>query len=83
MRWFRLCVLENDWNNSDKNYEQRLVLRHVVCCALNKTYWIPPLVIFGPFGTGKTRTMAEAVSLLITNPDFAHTKILICTHSNA
>lgn len=46
----------------------------------------PPLLIFGPFGTGKTRTLAEAVKELCRlhsgNPD-ENLRILICTHSNS
>lgn len=46
----------------------------------------PPLLIFGPFGTGKTRTIAEAVKELCRlhsgNPD-ENLRILICTHSNS
>ncbi|KAK3747583.1 hypothetical protein QZH41_015812, partial [Actinostola sp. cb2023] len=46
----------------------------------------PPLLIFGPFGTGKTRTIAEAVKELCRlhsgNPE-EDLRILICTHSNS
>ena len=45
----------------------------------------PPLLILGPFGTGKTRTIAEAIKELISiqlnsSADF---RILLCTHSNS
>ena len=45
----------------------------------------PPLLILGPFGTGKTRTIAEAIKKLIsiqlhTQADY---RILLCTHSNS
>ena len=46
----------------------------------------PPLLILGPFGTGKTRTIAEAIKQLITiqlNTPSADYRILLCTHSNS
>ena len=40
----------------------------------------PPLVVYGPFGTGKTETLAQAtLALLHAKPD---SKVLICTFSN-
>ncbi|XP_007952888.2 helicase with zinc finger domain 2 [Orycteropus afer afer] len=41
---------------------------------------IPPLLIYGPFGTGKTYTLAMASLEVIRQP---HTKVLICTHTNS
>ncbi|XP_033332540.2 putative helicase with zinc finger domain isoform X1 [Megalopta genalis] len=42
---------------------------------------MPPLLLLGPFGTGKTYTIAEALCiLLVKSPD---NKILLCTHSNS
>ena len=46
----------------------------------------PPLLILGPFGTGKTRTIAEAMKQLITiqlNNHSVDFRILLCTHSNS
>ena len=43
-------------------------------------YNSPPLVVFGPFGTGKTFTLNQAVRLLV-QLDKSH-RILLCTHSN-
>ena len=46
----------------------------------------PPLLILGPFGTGKTRTIAEAIKELITlqlTNRTADYRILLCTHSNS
>ncbi|XP_075384425.1 3'-5' exoribonuclease HELZ2 isoform X2 [Tenrec ecaudatus] len=40
----------------------------------------PPLLIYGPFGTGKTYTLAMASLQVIEQP---HTKVLICTHTNS
>lgn len=45
-----------------------------------------PVLLLGPFGTGKTQTLAEAVKVLIgrknANPS-STCRILICTHSNS
>ena len=45
----------------------------------------PPLLILGPFGTGKTRTIAEAIKELISIQlhSQANYRILLCTHSNS
>lgn len=41
---------------------------------------LPPILLIGPFGTGKTYTLAQAIKQLLTQPE---AKILICTHSNS
>ncbi|XP_071791761.1 3'-5' exoribonuclease HELZ2-like isoform X2 [Asterias amurensis] len=42
---------------------------------------VGPLLVYGPFGTGKTRTLAKAViNTLRARPDC---KILICTYTNS
>ncbi|XP_066558925.1 3'-5' exoribonuclease HELZ2 isoform X2 [Amia ocellicauda] len=41
---------------------------------------VPPLLIYGPFGTGKTFTLAAAAIELVRQPD---TRVLICTHTNS
>lgn len=41
---------------------------------------LPPILLIGPFGTGKTYTLAQAIKLLLQQPE---AKILICTHSNS
>ena len=38
------------------------------------------LLFLGPFGTGKTYTLAQAIKQLLTVPD---SRILVCTHSNS
>ncbi|CAH1274458.1 HELZ2 [Branchiostoma lanceolatum] len=40
----------------------------------------PPLLLYGPFGTGKTRTMASAALQILQQKG---TKVLIATHSNS
>ncbi|XP_066992775.2 probable helicase with zinc finger domain isoform X2 [Anabrus simplex] len=41
---------------------------------------LPPILIIGPFGTGKTYTLAQAIKQLLIQPD---TRVLVCTHSNS
>lgn len=41
---------------------------------------LPPILIIGPFGTGKTFTLAQAIRQLIAQSEH---RILICTHSNS
>lgn len=41
--------------------------------------FVAPLLIYGPFGTGKTFTLATAARELCKQPD---NKVLICTHTN-
>ena len=40
---------------------------------------LPPVLIVGPFGTGKTYTLAQAAKQVLQEPN---TRILICTQSN-
>ncbi|XP_030634059.1 helicase with zinc finger domain 2 [Chanos chanos] len=41
---------------------------------------VAPLLIYGPFGTGKTSTLAAVTLVLVQNPQ---NKVLICTHTNS
>lgn len=41
---------------------------------------LPPILLIGPFGTGKTYTLASSIQQLLLQPD---ARILICTHSNS
>lgn len=41
---------------------------------------LPPILLIGPFGTGKTFTLASSIKQLLLQSD---TRILICTHSNS
>uniref|UniRef100_A0A8C5XPG5 Helicase with zinc finger 2 n=1 Tax=Microcebus murinus TaxID=30608 RepID=A0A8C5XPG5_MICMU len=41
---------------------------------------VSPLLIYGPFGTGKTYTLAMASLQVLQQP---HTRVLICTHTNS
>lgn len=41
---------------------------------------IPPILLIGPFGTGKTYTLAQIIKQLLGQSE---ARILICTHSNS
>jgi hypothetical protein len=41
---------------------------------------LPPILLIGPFGTGKTFTLAQAIKQLLLQSE---PRILICTHSNS
>jgi hypothetical protein len=72
--------LENEASrmiDAELNPSQQLVVRSI----LQSTYKRLPSLLCGPFGTGKTRTLQEALILLITAvPD---SRVLVCTHSNS
>lgn len=52
----------------------------VLAITTPQTVPLPPILLIGPFGTGKTFTLAQAIKQLLTQPE---TRILICTHSNS
>lgn len=39
-----------------------------------------PIVIAGPYGTGKTFTFAQCIKFILDQPE---TRVLVCTHSNS
>lgn len=41
---------------------------------------LPPILIIGPFGTGKTYTLAQGIKEVLKQPG---TRVLVCTHSNS
>ncbi|XP_053631191.1 probable helicase with zinc finger domain isoform X3 [Cherax quadricarinatus] len=41
---------------------------------------LPPILIIGPYGTGKTYTLAQGIRQILQEPG---SRILICTHSNS
>ena len=41
----------------------------------------PPILVFGPFGTGKTFTLSLACVSILSQSQ--RNKVLICTHSNS
>ena len=58
------------------NSEQK---RAVLLGTADHSLSVPPILLMGPFGTGKTFTLAQAALEILQQPD---TRILICTHSN-
>ncbi|WAQ96244.1 HELZ-like protein [Mya arenaria] len=52
----------------------------IMKCAAYSHMALPPLLIVGPFGTGKTYTLAQCAKHVLLEPE---TRILICTHSNS
>ncbi|XP_052456376.1 helicase with zinc finger domain 2 [Carassius gibelio] len=61
------------------NEKQQAAMNFVMSVTDNRCS-IPPLLIYGPFGTGKTRTLAKMAQVLVQKPQ---NKILICTHTNS
>ncbi|XP_017277217.1 helicase with zinc finger domain 2 [Kryptolebias marmoratus] len=61
------------------NMKQQSAVRFIMGdCDGKKS--VAPLLIYGPFGTGKTFTLATAARELCKNPQ---NKVLICTHTNS
>ena len=42
---------------------------------------LPPILIIGPYGTGKTFTLGQAIKMLLKQE--SHRRVLVCTHSNS
>lgn len=61
------------------NCKQKVAVELIAGSSPGGARPIPPLLIYGPFGTGKTYTLAMASLEVIRQPD---TKVLICTHTN-
>lgn len=59
------------------NDDQMSAVKHIVA---ERTSYTPPFIMFGPFGTGKTETLAQAAMVLLK--ERKETKILICAQSN-
>ncbi|MEJ1279249.1 helicase with zinc finger 2 transcriptional coactivator [Cricetulus griseus] len=77
------CSLPDPWPTPPSfrgNYKQKLAVGLIAGRRPEGTKPIPPLLIYGPFGTGKTYTLAMAALEVVQQP---HTKVLICTHTNS
>ncbi|XP_007475809.2 helicase with zinc finger domain 2-like [Monodelphis domestica] len=61
------------------NEKQKQAISYITGTASEKTQ-VPPLLICGSFGTGKTYTLAWASLEVIKQPN---TKVLICTYTNS
>ncbi|XP_023560032.1 helicase with zinc finger domain 2 isoform X2 [Octodon degus] len=62
------------------NDKQKLAMGLIAGSSAGSTKPVPPLLIYGPFGTGKTYTLAMATLEVVRQP---HTRVLICTHTNS
>ncbi|XP_048525324.1 probable helicase with zinc finger domain [Dendroctonus ponderosae] len=66
-----------------RNLDYRLNIKQkeaVVAITTPLSISLPPILVIGPFGTGKTFTLAQAIRNLIKDPA---NRILLCTHSNS
>ncbi|XP_076263700.1 helicase with zinc finger [Rhynchophorus ferrugineus] len=66
-----------------RNLDSRLNIKQkeaVVAITTPLCVPLPPILVIGPFGTGKTFTLAQAIRNLIKD---SGNRILLCTHSNS
>ncbi|NXS57031.1 HELZ2 Helicase, partial [Brachypteracias leptosomus] len=61
------------------NKKQKMAISFITG-QTTSTRQVPPLLIYGPFGTGKTFTLAMATMEILKKPN---TRVLICTHTNS
>uniref|UniRef100_A0AAV2M6C6 C3H1-type domain-containing protein n=1 Tax=Knipowitschia caucasica TaxID=637954 RepID=A0AAV2M6C6_KNICA len=74
------CTVPTNNNQFDKlNAKQQEAVRFMMGKADNQKC-VAPLLIYGPFGTGKTFTLATAAMEMCQQPN---NKVLICTHTNS
>lgn len=69
----------NDIHCGKLNAKQQLAVGFITGTSEDQAF-VAPLLIYGPFGTGKTFTLATAARELCKQP---HNKVLICTHTNS
>ena len=62
--------------HSNLNEDQREIINKIAAPAIVS----PPLVVFGPFGTGKTFTLNQAIRRISVDQN---SRVLLCTHSNS
>uniref|UniRef100_A0A8C2PXC4 Si:dkey-97a13.6 n=1 Tax=Cyprinus carpio TaxID=7962 RepID=A0A8C2PXC4_CYPCA len=73
------CVPVSITKLSELNNKQQIALNFILGkCEVNKV--APPLLIYGPFGTGKTLCLASAAEKLALH---SQNKVLICTYTNS
>ncbi|TRY66323.1 hypothetical protein DNTS_024319 [Danionella cerebrum] len=73
------CVPINLTKQTELNNKQQIALNYILGkCQINKM--VAPLLIYGPFGTGKTLCLASAAKALALRPQ---NKVLICTYTNS
>lgn len=64
--------------NAKLNPKQR---EAVVAITTPLVISLPPILIIGPYGTGKTFTLGQAIKMLLKQE--SHRRVLVCTHSNS
>uniref|UniRef100_A0A671K4Z8 RNB domain-containing protein n=1 Tax=Sinocyclocheilus anshuiensis TaxID=1608454 RepID=A0A671K4Z8_9TELE len=75
----KCCVPVNIIKQSELNNKQQIAMNFILGkCEVNKV--APPLLIYGPFGTGKTLCLASAAKKLALH---SQNKVLICTYTNS
>ncbi|KAL4833429.1 hypothetical protein H8958_018671 [Nasalis larvatus] len=77
------CALPRPWSVPPLrrgNRKQELAVALIAGWGPGDGRRVPPLLIYGPFGTGKTYTLAMASLEVIRRPQ---AKVLICTHTNS
>ena len=73
------CLHFRQW---DEKHDVRLNAKQreaIVAITSELRFKIPVVLLVGPYGTGKTLTLAQAAKHILTQQD---TRVLICTHSN-
>ena len=71
------------WNNDEELTQSRLNAKQreaVLAFTSPAEVPLPPILLIGPYGTGKTFTLAQSMKMLLRQEG---TKILVCTHSNS
>ena len=78
----------HDTNNEDDDEDKILLSvdqNNAIDVVMNDKSLNAPVLLLGPFGAGKTLTIASCVNRILSESDGAskHRKVLICTHSNS
>lgn len=68
---------ESELDVSKLNSQQQ---QAVAAICSNPKEKLAPIVIAGPYGTGKTFTFAQCIKGILCLPE---TRVLVCTHSNS
>ena len=73
----------DDWNKTlgDKSQLNESQKKAVIMMMTPLSIRLPPILIMGPYGTGKTSTIAQALKILLVNEP--NSKVLLCTQSNS
>ncbi|CAG5866987.1 unnamed protein product [Menidia menidia] len=74
------CAVPVSNVSCELNSKQKSAVDFILGTCDGKKPMVAPLLIYGPFGTGKTLTLATAARELCKHP---HNKVLICTYTNS